>query len=149
MKKILVPIDGSEYSERALTKAKEMAEAFDSEVTLLNVTSVGSIDFTRYARVDEILNWQEMNEEANKRSENLLKEAKNNFGDNSNKVETVSLNVRTENIAKAISDYTEEHNPDIIIMGSNGIGSFAKRLYLGSVTNKVLHLVSVPVLVVQ
>ncbi len=149
MKKILVPIDGSEYSERAITKAKEMSEAFDSEVTLLNVTSIGSIDFTRYARVDEILNWQKMNEEADEKSENLLMKAKNNFGEISNKVETVSLNSRTDNIAKVIADYTEEHKPDIIIMGSNGIGSLAKRLYLGSVTNKVLHLVSIPVLVVQ
>ena len=48
MKKILVPIDGSEYSMRAIERAKEFGEFYKAEITLLTVVESGrflSIDF--------------------------------------------------------------------------------------------------------
>jgi nucleotide-binding universal stress UspA family protein len=43
MKTILAPIDGSENSERALLKAKELADYVGSKVILLNVLSLVSV----------------------------------------------------------------------------------------------------------
>ncbi|NMR95853.1 universal stress protein, partial [Vibrio parahaemolyticus] len=37
MKKILVPIDGSKCSQLAMQKAKELAKAFDSSITVITV----------------------------------------------------------------------------------------------------------------
>jgi len=151
LKKILVPIDGSEYSERALVKAKELAKAFDdSQVVLLNVMTMEStVANLRYASIEAVLDWPELMEESKDKSNKLLEASKKAFSDLSNQVETVMLNEPTGNIARAISEYVDENNPDIVVMGSNGMGSLKHRLYLGSVTNKVLHLITKPVLVVQ
>lgn len=150
MKKILVAIDGSEYSERALAKAKEIAEAFNSQVTLINVINIESIIANlRYARTDIILNWPELTEEAETKAQELLGKSKKVFENLSEEVETVVLDTPTGNIAKAIADYVDDEEHDLIIMGSHGMGSLIHRLSLGSVTNKVLHLVSKPILIVQ
>ncbi|MCG8481898.1 MAG: universal stress protein [Clostridia bacterium] len=150
MKKILVPIDGSEYSDKALVKAKELAGAFDSQVVLLNVMNDAStISSLHYASINNIINLPDLKEEAKKKSNSVLEEAKKTFSDISVPVETVSLDEPTGNIARAIADYANDYNPDVIVMGSNGIGSLKQRLYLGSVTTRVLHIVHKPVLVVQ
>ena len=42
MKKILVPVDGSEVCERAVSYAKILAKKFGSKVILLNIAAVPS-----------------------------------------------------------------------------------------------------------
>ena len=44
--KILVPLDGSEYSLKALEKAVQIAKKFDGKITLINVYSVSSFIVT-------------------------------------------------------------------------------------------------------
>lgn len=150
MKKILVPVDGSEYSQRAILKAMELVKAFDSHVILLHVMNVeSSVANLRYARVDTVLNWQTLVEDAQKKANDILEEGKKAYGDISNKVETAVLDEPTGNIAKVIAEYANEQDVDLIIMGSHGMGSLMHRLSLGSVTNKVLHFVAKPILVVQ
>ncbi len=151
MKNILVPIDGSEYSERALAKAKEIAAAFGCKITLLNVLSiVSAINYypnMRFSHLDAILDWQSIVQEAKKTSAELMEKAKGTLG--GIEVETVALDQPDGAIAKAIAEYANTHDVDMIVMGSNGAGSLTQRLYIGSVTMKTLHLVEKPVLVVQ
>ncbi|MGI6727898.1 MAG: universal stress protein [Anaerovoracaceae bacterium] len=150
MKKILVPIDGSEYSDRAILKAKEIAKAFDSKVILLNIMSVVSaINYypnMRYAHIDD---WLKLVTKAKEHSKELLETSKKAFGDIADQVEAVIIDEPGGNVARVISDYANENNIDLIVMGSNGMGSLSQRMYLGSVTTKVLHIVTKPVLVVQ
>ena len=39
MKNILIPVDGSEYSMKAIDAAKEIAKAFDSKISILSVVT--------------------------------------------------------------------------------------------------------------
>jgi nucleotide-binding universal stress UspA family protein len=52
------------------------------------------------------------------------------------------------NPSSVIIDFCENEKQDIIIMGSRGMGKF-KELVLGSVSNKVLHHSSCPVMIVR
>ncbi|MCW2277192.1 universal stress protein family protein [Heliophilum fasciatum] len=52
------------------------------------------------------------------------------------------------NPAYAICEYAEEHNMDLIIIGSRGMGEI-KSLLLGSISDRVLHLAKCPVLIVR
>ena len=82
MKNILVPIDGSEFSERAILKAKELAGACGCKVTLLNVISVVSaINYTTNTRfsLDAVLDWPALVEDAKKSSKALLEKGKQLF----------------------------------------------------------------------
>ena len=50
--------------------------------------------------------------------------------------------------SSAILDFCEKEKYDIIVMGSRGMGKF-KELVLGSVSNKVLHHSSCPVMIIR
>ncbi len=149
MKKIFVPIDDSEFSERALLKAKELAEAFDSQVVLVNVMNVvPAVLSVRNNQIDSRLDWPEIIAGAKGKANGLLERSRERFGERSNHVETVLLDGSNGDVAKAIMDYEKEYDADLIVVGGKGSHSMLERWYLGSVTNKLLHHVSKPILVV-
>ena len=76
----------------------------------------------------------------------MLQKATHTFGDMAEKVEMVS----TEgDPAKSIVDFAEANDIDLIIMGSHGLDAVLNRLLMGSVTTRVLHHTTIPVLVVK
>ncbi len=151
MKTILVPIDGSEYSERAVLKAKELADCLGSKIILLNIVSVASMvpyySNARYATSNASIAWPKLLEDAKKNSAEILEESKELLSNLD--VETAMLQDPSANFAQIIVDFADERDVDLIVMGSNGIGSLRHRLYLGSVTTKVLHMTEKPVMVIQ
>jgi len=54
-KNILVPYDGSSYSKRAFDAALDIAEKFDSKITILACIEVFSIGWFGKSNVEEIL----------------------------------------------------------------------------------------------
>lgn len=145
MKKILIPIDGSECSNKAIQKGKEIAGAFDSNIILLNVNAW--VPFAYEANVEDIAR---IAEESQKESEKLLETAKKFFEGRLNKVsvksiETVSL---TGEVGKTIVEFAEENDVDLIVIGHRGQTGL-DRLLMGSVTMKVLHYAKAPILVVK
>ncbi len=151
MKAILVPIDGSEYSERAMLKAKELADCLGSKIIIMNVmnivTTVSFYPSLHEAKPNGSVDWPGLYETAKQRSEKLLKEAKELLSGSD--VETVMIDEPSGKFAHAIVDFAKERDVDLIVMGSNGIGSLRHRLYMGSITTKVLHMTEKPVLVIQ
>ena len=49
---------------------------------------------------------------------------------------------------ETIVRFAEEHDSDLIVMGSRGLGGF-ERMLLGSVSNHVVHHANCPVLIVR
>jgi nucleotide-binding universal stress UspA family protein len=143
MKHILIPVDGSDYSIKAIEAGKEMAKAFDSKVTILNVVP---IEMTRIAGRGNYLYMPIVPDEIPDFSEEILAEAKKQFDGMSNSIETVSQH---GNISDIIVNYAHEHDIDFIVMGSHGLGALKNRLMTGSVTTRVLHHVDKPVLVIK
>jgi len=145
MKKILIPIDGSDYSKRAMEKGKELARAFGSSVVLLNVVYIPLPLYTYEGERGR--NMMQLAENAQKVSEEMLKDAKDYFSDlGADRVETVAAE---GDISGTIIEYVKSNGVDFIVMGSHGIGAIMHRLLVGSVTTKVLHHVDIPVLVVK
>lgn len=144
MFKILVPVDFSDFSSQAVEHAKREAIAFGGQVTLLYVIHnvprlyyFGGLDDTSMAH---------MVETEREHAIKLLKEYKSRFDGTQAEVDTLILEGEP---AEKIIDYSEENPVDLIVMGSQGIGSPMRRVFLGSVANRVLHHVKVPVLVVR
>ncbi|NTW72453.1 MAG: universal stress protein [Eubacteriaceae bacterium] len=148
MKKILIPIDGSEYSDRAIEKGKEIAKAFDSSIVIINVVDnifpVIPFGMTGVANLGPTMDI--LAKKSDEDSKRLLEEAKEKFGDLKSKVETKSLE---GNPALRIVEYAESNNIDLVIMGSEGLGQGLKGVLLGSVTNRVIHGIDLPVLIVK
>lgn len=143
MRNILIPVDGSEYSDRAIEAGIEIAKMFDSKVTIINV--IPQVWDMGIGEIDYVYVMQE-SDKIPKYSTKMLEKAKKQFSGMDNHVETESI---YGDPADVIIDYAHAHGIDLIIMGSHGIGAFIDRLMTGSVTTKVLHHVNVPVLVVK
>lgn len=141
MKKLLVPIDGSEYSVKAMLKAKEIAVLTDGEITILNV--IRPMQDYRYAHNKDF--YKEGERTLIRQSNIILEEAMKNFEDFPGKVDT--LYKRGDPVEEIVL-YAEEGKFDLIIMGSRGLGVFSRTL-LGSVSNKVLHHTHTSVLIVK
>lgn len=146
MKNILIPVDGSDYGEKAIEKGKEIAKAFGSNIVLLNVVHATPRIYAIGYNMAPIDNINQIYEESRSMSQEILKSSKAAFGDLSDKVSVISLE---GDPASEIIHYVNSNDFDLIIMGSHGLGAIMNRLLVGSVTTKVLHHTNKPVLVVQ
>ncbi|MGI6492233.1 MAG: universal stress protein [Pelotomaculum sp.] len=141
-KKILVPIDGSQYSDHALQKAKAIASAFGSEVVLLNVIEITKSDYPTnpYKFSQELV--RQFQNESRMISEKILGAAKTQLS--GLKVSTQAIEGRP---ADVIMKYVKNNDIDLVIMGSGGIGGV--RNMLGSVTRQVALGLEIPILIVR
>lgn len=142
-KHILVPVDGSPVAHHAVDKARAIACAFRSSVTLIYVidpyafTGTGanvSYDQSEYLRVATV--------EANE----AIGAARQVFEAQGMLVK--GSVVEGHSVYQAILEAAETLEADLVVMGSNGRRSLDK-LVLGSVTAQVLSHAHLPVLVVR
>lgn len=129
LERILVAVDGSPNSLRAVDLSRELALKFNSSITLLNVTRA---DFPR-------LNY----DVARRLGKQILSDAASPLID-------VSVEKRVEfgNAADVIVEIANEGNYDLTVVGSRGL-SRVKRFLLGSVSDRVSREVNGSVLVVR
>lgn len=141
MKKILLPIDGSDICPKAYEHAKKIAEKFDSEIVIFNAQDLTPPFGWLYDPV--ISKVEEHNPE--KISEKIVKDGKAAF-------DGTGINVTTETAlgdpASTILETAKKEGCDLIIMCTHGM-SRSKRFLLGSVTNKVVLHAEIPVLVIR
>ncbi len=137
MEKILIPVDGSDSSERALGKAIELANALKAKLIFLYVANVNQL------AVNSCLS-AELLEAMNKAGDVVLTHAEES---SSNGIETERV-METGSPAPVIIDVAEEHGVDLIVMGSRGLG-LVKGVLLGSVSQYVVENAKCAVMVVK
>jgi nucleotide-binding universal stress UspA family protein len=126
MMKVLIPIDGSEHSRKALERGLELAEKQGAEVTIMTVApAAGSI-------LDEMRNIQE---KLTAEYQGWLDQARAMFAAKGIKVATILETglVPANNIIRL----AEEEKFDRIIMGATGMSALG-RILMGSTAGKVV-----------
>ena len=149
---ILVPLDGSEYSKRALDEAIEISKRLDSELELLHVVSTSAAQPPGI-----VLSGVVKGKGATKAIDEFVQKAlsgAHGFMQEctaycKKKGVKASYKVVTENPAKAILDNAKRSGSDLIVMGSQGLRGIKKVKVLGSVSRHVLENASCPVVVVH
>jgi nucleotide-binding universal stress UspA family protein len=142
MTTLLIPVDGSDYSLKAVDYAASRARDSKSpiEVHLLNVQmQIVSVNVKLFVSAESLESYYR--DEGNRALEAPLARAKN---DGLN----VTPHIGVGDPAKIIMDYANEKKTDEIVMGSHGRGALSGAV-LGSVAQKVVHLSSVPVVLVK
>lgn len=140
--KILVAVDGSENSERALKEAKKYGEMSQAEITILSVLNHGfALQSSKETSADNGKTEQTREEIG----EAILTEALKSFKDYEGEVYT---SLRNGYPADEILEEADFGEFDLIVMGSRGLGLFS-RTFLGSVSNKVLNHTKSNVLIVK
>ncbi|UWG97111.1 universal stress protein [Dehalobacter sp. DCM] len=139
MKKILIPVDGSEGSDKALQFALSLIEKESYELILLNVQpSYNTPHVKRFFSHDEIQAYQE------EMSNSIFEHEKKIMDKFSFPVHT---KVRIGDPGNEICKEAKESAVDFIVMGYRGLGP-VRRTILGSVASHVLHETTCPVMIV-
>lgn len=138
--KILVPVDGSEAAERALSQVIGSIGIYAGipEIHLLNVQPpIFSGNVHRFIAQDQINEYhREEGEKALQKSKLLLAAAKLAHHDH----------ILVGSVADTIVRFAAEIHCDQIVVGKKGAG--LAQLFLGSVAMKVVHMTEIPVLLV-
>jgi nucleotide-binding universal stress UspA family protein len=134
--RIVLAVDGSEPAQRALPVAADIASKYGSEVIAVHVAEL------QLGRGGPIAS--ETTEEAISVADDAAKSLKD-----------VGVSARAEaraaiagRAAQEIMDLATSEDAGLIVMGSRGMSDW-QGLLVGSVAHKVLHLSSVPVLIVR
>lgn len=137
LKKILFPTDFSKASNHALPHTIELAKNYGAEVTMIHVRTPYADDpnTEEYHFFDENRYLEFIEKELRKRSESI--EA----------VKVNSLIHRDVSPASGILEYSDEHEIDLIVMGTHGKSALG-RFFLGSVAERVVRHSMIPVLTV-
>lgn len=140
---IVVPLDGSGWSQRAVPHAIDIARVSDAEVVLLHVFNPPARDYApdlALAGGDDPL--QTLREQAKQYLIGLRTELRNE-----------SCRVRTHlsegpDTAHLICDYSRAEKADLIVMSTRGRSGLA-RLLFGSVAQQVMECIHIPVLLIK
>jgi nucleotide-binding universal stress UspA family protein len=136
---IIVGYDGSSPSRRALDLAAELASAFHSSLTVMHVLHV-PVTPPEAA----LAGWGELLDAEQHQAEVLVEEAVGSLAKRGVKAGTrLVLGIPAEQLAEAAA----EADVDLLVTGTTGKRALA-RVFLGSVTTRLLHICSKPVLVV-
>lgn len=139
--KVLVPVDGSENSLRAVEYAAKHAEKHpDYEVTLLSVACYAAPWLT-----SEVGTMEQVENACISHYGMILEKTRAIFDDRGIKVNSV---MQSGDPAEVICSYVQDNGIDKVIMGSRGMGSFIGAV-LGSVSHKVLNTCSAPVTIIK
>jgi len=147
-KRILVPVDGSVNSTRAVETAIRLAKDYDAQLIFLNVIpapkltfGAGSVLGTPTVALDKYYEYAEV--QARTLVDKMIKLAKDNSVSATGEIVKSS-----ESTVQSVVDQEKDQKIDLIVIGTRGLGSF-KKMIIGSVSSGVVTYSQCPVLVVR
>lgn len=145
-KTILLPIDGSDLSRKAIGPAVELAKAIGAKLVGFHVTPEHKLHYYNEYIPADFERLEEIEGKARKVAANYLKEV-------SKACKAAGVPCATDQVssdfpADAIVSAAERHECDLITMATHGRSGLTK-LLVGSETQKVLGYAKVPVLVLR
>jgi nucleotide-binding universal stress UspA family protein len=153
--KILVPLDGSKLAEAVLPYVQELAQRFDSEVTLIQVIAPLSklVAETMPAAMEPTGAGAAVGVEAASEALKAEREDARTYLDGVvGRLKAQKIKVQAEiaegTAGDAIVEYAHGHAMDLIAMSTHGRSGLL-RLVFGSVADQVLRQAGTPVLLVR
>lgn len=163
VKRILVPVDRSEYKQKIVAYALSLTKAWGAEITAIQVVEPGQAlqdgggtQTQEQARknksirqVENLLN--EIDTLAQMQGMNVKKEA---IQPSDLLTDKKGMNVKKEAleesgiVGKTIIEYAKINNFDVIVIGTKGMGA-VEEYFFGSVANKVIHEAHCPVFAIR
>jgi len=144
-KRILVPLDGSDFSFRAAEYAINLAKLTGGDILCLH--AIGNLTYTEYMAPSG-LTVSRYIQEAKKQTEEWFSQVKSKASKQGVKVAAADTIFNLPSVAESIINYASEQKADLIVIGTRG-RSGLKRLVLGSVASAVVAHAGCPVLVTR
>jgi nucleotide-binding universal stress UspA family protein len=143
-KKILVPLDGSALAECVIPHIESIAKPWKSDVELISVVEPIEIPTRgKIALDDEDL--KQINNELKQETHKYLLNVARRLENAGISAESIIIVGKT---AESLIEYTNDNDVDLIIMATHGRSGISKWFW-GSITEKVLRAVNIPVLLIK
>jgi len=144
---ILLASDGSPCAQKAALVAVEMAQRFAVRLNVLNVyEDLASVSVSVSGDEDRLIDHTDAEQFAKEWMEYVAQPVKQLAREAG--VSCSFIQEEGGHPDATIVGFADRHNVDLIVLGSRGLGGYA-RLLLGSVSNRVVHYANCPVLVVR
>ena len=140
MKSIIVPVDFSQQSEKALKVAASLAKEHGSELLVLHMLELSPaiMSDTGYVSQEQIVH--------------LIKIGEQRFNDFLDKAYLKGIDIvpiiKHYKVFSEVNDVAKKHNADLIVMGSHGTDGL-QEIFIGSNTERVVRTSDIPVLVIK
>lgn len=135
--KILVCVDGSKKSFKALYHACDLAKNYDSALYIIYVVDK-SIGFDFFDRGEYLKLLREHGQNILDKAEGITKH---------NRLKA-TLALKEGRVSNEILKYANKEHVNLIVVGSKGLGA-TLRFLLGSVSNKIANQAKCPVLIIK
>ncbi|MFN7130736.1 MAG: universal stress protein [Myxococcales bacterium] len=139
MKRIVVGVDGSAESEKALRLAAELARPLGAELLVTYVIPPTVPPAETY-----ILVMADIEAAGLRHGESVVARCEKALEGRGVALRT---QIRSGDPASALAELAEQEQADLVVVGSRGLGA-VKRMLLGSTSNRLVHVSQRPVLVV-
>ena len=137
IKKILVALDGSKNSTRALSNAIQLAKQTDASIVGISVIQLFPTEMGLMRTI--------VGKALTKHYKHFMAIAKGMC--TKKNVEFLDV-IEYGNEGGTIVSFAQKNNFDLIVIGSRGMGKL-KEIFLGSTSNYVVHSSKIPVLIVK
>ena len=138
--RILVPTDGSECADSAVEHAIDIAGQYDAELHVLSVIDARDVSHSAPA-----ISIEQVEQTLRERAESVVEDV-------AARAEETGVSVVTA-VEPGLPDdtlveYADEHDCDLIVMGTHGRTGIQRRI-IGSVAEQIVRDASIPVLTVK
>lgn len=144
-KMVLVPVDFSDYSLKACEVAFHLANKHNAEIKLLHsfldpymASNVQLDDTMEYDNtIEDVVMEQNLVKEARNLMNSFIRKLKNKIKNGELPAVKFTFDILEGLPEEVITEYSKQHNPELIVMGTRGASKKEKEL-IGSVTAEVL-----------
>ncbi len=148
IEKVLVAIDGSDNSDRALNFALDFSEKFKAGLTVLNVSEISAVtavppDIMGYSGEGVVVlekDFRKIHEGILAKAIDYAKQVKPNL--------QVSAVLREGDPASEIVALAKDGGFDFLVVGHRGLGKL-REIFLGNISERVAHLAPCSVVIVR
>ncbi|MEM6517325.1 MAG: universal stress protein [Bacteroidota bacterium] len=141
MKRLLVPTDFSEEAEDALKIAAQIAKRHGSDIYLLHLLEMPLYETDAVTTTPDVPEFMFFMKMARERFQDLVE---------SDYLAGITVHevVKADGTFNNMSEISQEHQADMIVMGSHGASGF-QEMFIGSNAEKVVRTSDIPVLVIK
>jgi nucleotide-binding universal stress UspA family protein len=152
IRRILVPVDFSQFSKNACLYALELAKVYDADLKIFHVYYAPIVDLVPITdaysiQVDMDINLREMEEQTKRNLSDFVTEIKEISASKGYDDIKISYSLREGIVEDEIALMAKTYKPGIIILGTKGKGKKQTDI-IGSVVHRVLDKSRIPVLAI-
>jgi len=145
--KILIPYDGSKFSEKALETAKTLAKTSDAALYIVSILDVS------YVSPPGLIRSKETRKSIDQVRNSIRRSVETALEQRERECKYVGIKASTQISEGSVSDellkFITKNKIDLVVIGSQGLSGFSKLKALGSVSRKISELADCPVMIVR